>query len=99
MAEPHVRLQILRLRPADRGWMPMKIHFPTKAQPHLMTKLVIGAYLDLPATDYAYVLIDNLVRIFSLGSGVQVRVLDPLRVCTPALQRVEPPPLSRRTHE
>uniref|UniRef100_A0A7S2HCA5 Uncharacterized protein n=1 Tax=Haptolina brevifila TaxID=156173 RepID=A0A7S2HCA5_9EUKA len=75
---PKARLQTLRLRPDQRGWLPVKIFFPTKANRQLPTKLIISGHLDLPATDYAFVLIDNVVRIFSLGSGVQVRVIAPM---------------------
>jgi hypothetical protein len=36
-------------------------------------KMVVSSYLDLPGTDYVFLLLDNAVRIYSLGSGVQVR--------------------------
>ena len=33
--------------------------------------------MDVPFSDYAFLLVDNVVRVFSIGSAVQVRTLCP----------------------
>ena len=32
----------------------------------------MGPLMDVPCSDYVFVLVDNVVRIFSLGSSTQV---------------------------
>ena len=61
------------LAAGQRKWQPLKMVFPVQTE--LPTQLVIGPHMDVLASEYAYVLADNVVRIFSLGSGVQVRTL------------------------
>ena len=80
-----LRLQLLDIMPGESAqglalghkWHPMKIHIPCAA-PQLPIRLCVGPPLDVPASDYAFVLVDNAVRIYSLGSGVQVRVIRPV---------------------
>jgi hypothetical protein len=72
--ESQMRIQLLRLRSHARGWLPLKIGFTTTDRSSQPALLAIGPYMDLQASDYVYVLIDHIVRIFSLGSGVQVRL-------------------------
>ena len=38
----------------------------------------MGPLMDVPCSDYVFVLVDNVVRIFSLGSSTQVCVC----ICT-----------------
>ena len=76
---PQLRLLTMALAPAGgvpRRWGPLRVVLPIRSvQP---TQLAVGPHLDVPASDYAFVLADNVVRIISLGSGCQVRVLSPL---------------------
>ena len=78
---PQMRLQLLSLAKDGRGqparkWLPMKAIIPYTRE-DLPARLCVGPHMDVPASDYAFVLLDNAVRIFSLGSGAQVRVLRP----------------------
>jgi len=75
--EPQMRIQLLRLRSHEWGWLPLKIGFATTDRSRQPALLAIGPYMDSQATDHVYVLIDHVVRIFSLGSGVQVHVAAP----------------------
>ena len=45
--------------------------------PALPVKIVVGPRIDDLAAELAFVLVDNRVRIFSLGTGVQVAISPP----------------------
>ncbi len=67
---PQLRLNVLTIEPKSRGWLPLKITLPiaTSTTP----VLAIGPFFDVPQSDYAYLLVDNVLRIYSLGSGLLV---------------------------
>ena len=48
---------------------PAQISFAMVSQ--LAPSLALGPMMDVTGTDYAFVLADNVVRIFSLGSSMQ----------------------------
>ena len=73
---PQLRLQTMPLAPGMRKWHPLKMIVPTTTR--LPTQLAIGPHMDVPASEYAFVLADNVVRIFSMGSGCQVRLIKPV---------------------
>ena len=74
-----MRLQLLRLDAAEPTWHSLKVAMPAPQQPSLPVQLAIGPYIDALGTDYAFVLVDNAIRIFSLGSSLQVHRT---RACT-----------------
>ena len=71
---PQVRLQLLELSTLD--WLPMKATFPMVSQ--LAPLMAMGPLMDVPASDYIFILVDNAVRVLSLGSGTQVASLRPV---------------------
>ena len=60
------------------GWLPLRIIVPGPRHENLPIRMSLGAYIDTLGADYAFVLVDNAVRIYSLGSGLQVRIIRPL---------------------
>ena len=76
--EQRLRLQLIALDMAGAyKWRPLSVYVP-QHHPSLPVQLSIGPFMDATACDYAYILVDNAVRIYSLGTGVQVRVVRPL---------------------
>lgn len=74
-----LRLQTMPIGSDEpRKWRPLKMTFPINDS-SMPTRLVVGPYLDVPSSEYAFVLADNIVRMCSLGSGVVVRTISPLR--------------------
>jgi len=73
---PQLRLQVLNLTTTQ--WAPGSALIPASAS--IMSSPLIrwGPCLDLPLADYLYVLVENVVRIFSLGSLTMVRAIRPL---------------------
>ena len=74
-----LRLQTMPLankEEVQRRWNPLRALFPVTTD--LPTQLCVGPHMDVPASDYVFVLADNVVRIFSLGSGTAVRTIAPL---------------------
>ena len=71
---PQLRLMLLEL--INLTWRPVKITLPR--QTDLAPLMALGPLLDVPAADYAFLLVDNAVRVYSLGSSTQVLALRPL---------------------
>ena len=71
---PQLRLQLLSLSSLE--WLPTKTMLPMQSQ--MAPLLAMGPLLDVPCSDYVFVLVDNVIRIFSLGSSTQVASLRPL---------------------
>ena len=68
---PLLRLQLLGLhRGSNEAWLPTKITIPMTSRRR--PRIAIGPLFDATGTDYVYVLVDNCVRVLSLGSGEQV---------------------------
>ena len=67
---PQLRLQLLRLDPEERKWLPTRLTVPVTT--NLPVRMALGPMLDVPASDYVYLLVDNVVRVYSMGSAVQV---------------------------
>lgn len=68
-----LRLCLLSLRTLN--WEGVQVTVPLSESPRAKPLLCIGPVADIPATDYAFVGVDASIRIYSLGSGAQVRVL------------------------
>jgi len=71
---PQLRLQVLNLETLE--WAKGSALLP--AATLLRPRLAWGPMLDVPLSDYIYVLADNVVRIYSLGSLSVVRSIRPL---------------------
>ena len=73
---PLLRLQLLDLRhESSQTWLPTTVTVPVTSRRR--PRLAIGPLFEYTGTDYVYLLVDNLVRILSLGSGEEVLTLRP----------------------
>jgi hypothetical protein len=73
---PQLRLQLLNLSTVE--WSAGSALIPVSADLAIPPQLKWGPCLDLPRSDYLFVLVENVVRIFSLGSLTMVRAIRPL---------------------
>lgn len=72
---PQLRLQLLNLSTVK--WSAGSALIPVSADLASPPQLKWGPCLDLPLSDYLFVLAENVIRIFSLGSFTMVRAIRP----------------------